>query len=45
MVENDEKKFIAMGFDPLFKKMYGDVNYTNKAAALVSIVLSIPYER
>ena len=44
MVENDEKKFIAMGFDPLFKKMYGDVNYTNKAAALVSIVLSIPYE-
>ena len=33
-----------MGFDPLFKKMYGDVNYTNKAAALVGIVLSIPYE-
>ena len=44
MVETDEKKFIAMGFDPLFKKMYGDVNYTNKAAALISIVLSIPYE-
>ncbi len=32
-----------MGFDPLFKKMFGDINYTNKAAALVSIVLNIPY--
>ena len=44
MVKSEKKDFIEMGFDPLFKKMYGDVNYTNKAAALVSIVLSIPYE-
>ena len=44
MVKSEKKEFIAMGFDPLFKKMYGDVNYTNKAAALIGIVLSIPYE-
>ena len=41
--KKQEKVFIAMGFDPLFKKMFGDINYTNKAAALVSIVLNIPY--
>lgn len=44
MVKKEKQDFIEMGFDPLFKKMYGDVNYTNKAAALVSIVLNIPYE-
>ena len=33
-----------MGFDPLFKKMFGDTNYTNKAAALIGIFLNIPYD-
>ena len=42
--KNDEKQdFIIMGFDPVFKKMFGDVNYTNKAAALVGIFLDIPF--
>ena len=42
--ENDEKEYITMGFDPLFKKMFGDSNYTNKAAALIGIFLNIPYD-
>ncbi len=45
MTEINQHEFIIMGFDPLFKKMFGDVNYTNKAAALISIVLDIPFER
>ena len=46
MYEQNAKKqdFIIMGFDPVFKKMFGDVNYTNKAAALVGIFLNVPFE-
>ena len=40
----EKNDFIVMGFDPVFKKMFGDVNYTNKAAALVGIFLNVPFE-
>ena len=42
--ETKEQDFIKMGFDPLFKKMFGDMNYTNKAAAVIGIFLNIPYD-
>ena len=45
MTEEIQHEFIIMGFDPLFKKMFGDVNYTNKAAALIGIFLDIPFEK
>ena len=45
MTERSEHEFIIMGFDPLFKKMFGDVNYTNKAAAIIGIILNIPFEK
>ena len=41
--ETKAKEFITMGFDPLFKKMFGDTNYTNKAAAIIGLFLNIPY--
>ena len=41
---NEKQEFITMGFDPLFKKMFGDMNYTNKAAAIIGIFLNIPYD-
>lgn len=41
--EIKKQEFITMGFDPLFKKMFGDMNYTNKAAAIIGIFLNIPY--
>ena len=40
----EKNDFIVMGFDPVFKKIFGDVNYTNKAAALVGIFLNVPFE-
>ena len=39
-----KQNFIKMGFDYLFKKMFGDINYTNKAAAIIGIFLNIPYD-
>ena len=45
MTEEIQHEFIIMGFDPLFKKMFGDVNYTNKAAAIIGIFLDIPFDK
>lgn len=42
-MKTQNENFITMGFDPLFKKMFGDTNNTNKAAALIGIFLNIPY--
>ena len=44
IIKKKEQEFITMGFDPLFKKMFGDMNYTNKAAAIIGIFLNIPYD-
>ena len=44
VTERIKQNFITMGFDPLFKKMFGDTNYTNKAAAIIGLFLNIPYD-
>lgn len=43
VMQERKQNFITMGFDPLFKKMFGDTNYTNKAAAIIGLFLNIPY--
>lgn len=43
VTQKRKQNFITMGFDPLFKKMFGDTNYTNKAAAVIGLFLNIPY--
>lgn len=43
VTQKRKQNFITMGFDPLLKKMFGDTNYTNKAAAVIGLFLNIPY--
>ncbi|MCI8778989.1 MAG: hypothetical protein HFI87_07560, partial [Bacilli bacterium] len=45
MVEIKEKKLVPIKCDMVFKKMWGDPDNLDRLAALLSIILKIPYEK
>ena len=45
MVEMKEKKLVPIKCDMVFKKMWGDPDNLDRLAALLSIILKIPYEK
>lgn len=45
MVEMQEKKLVPIKCDMVFKKMWGDPDNLDLLAALLSIILKIPYEK
>ena len=43
-MENKEKRFMPLGWDGLFKKIYGNENKPENIQMLLSLLLNIPYE-
>ena len=44
-MENKEKKFMPLGWDGLFEKVYGNENKPENLEMLLSLFFDIPFEK